>query len=170
MGNMLLQPIEYQTVDSGWGVARRYLYPNGQLFEEFTSHARWLGIPLLHRTQGKCPETGKLITARGVIAIGRRAIGIVALGQMAIGVVAVGQLAIGVVIGVGQAATGVFSLGQLALGAIVGLGQFATGYVAVGQLGFGRYVMAQLGWGEFVVDSRSVDPQGLQFFRSLWPW
>lgn len=170
MKNLLFEEVKYKVDETPRGVWRRYLYPDGQLFEEFVSH-RWVGdLPLLHYTRGKCPETGKRIVARGVIAIGRIAVGVLAIGHASVGVVAIGQLAIGLVFGLGQAATGLFALGQLALAGIVGLGQLATGWVAIGQFGFGRYVLAALGFGEHVWDMRGeVSPVAQQFFRSLLP-
>src|SRR5437016_3508457 len=139
--NMLLENVDYKIRETRLGVWRSFLYPNGQLFEEFTSHRRLFGLPWLHFTRGKCPETGKRVVARGVIAVGRMAVGIVALGQAAVGFLAIGQLALGVLLGLGQATTGLFAVGQLAVAAIFGAGQAATGYVAIGQFGFGRYVL-----------------------------
>ena len=138
MDNQLLEPVEYKVEETRFGVWRRYLYPGGDLFEEYRSHRRLLGLPLLHYTRGKCPETGKRVVAKGIVAVGRLAVGIVAVGQAAAGFVAIGQLAISPLLGIGQAATGLVAVGQLAVGALFGLGQFATGYVAIGQLGLGR--------------------------------
>src|SRR5262245_11706129 len=118
MKNLLLEPVEYQIDETPRGVWRRFLYPTGELFEEFTSHRRVLGLPLLHYTRGRCPETGKRVTARGFIAVGRFALGVVAIGQVSAGIIAVGQLAFGVLFGLGQGTTGAFALGQLTLAAI----------------------------------------------------
>jgi hypothetical protein len=169
MKNLLMEDVPYRIDETPFGVWRRFLYPNGQLFEEFVSH-RWVwGLPLLHYTYGKCPETGKRIVARGIVAIGRLAVGVVAIGQASAGVVAVGQLGIGLLLGFGQATTGLLAVGQLALGAVFGLGQMATGYVAIGQIGVGRYVLAQIGAGEHVWDVRGAAPAARQFFRSFLP-
>lgn len=165
--NLLFEQVEYQVEETSFGTWRRFLYENGSRFAEFKSHATWAGMPLVHYTYGKCPETGKRIVARGVIAVGRLAWGIVAIGHASIGLFAIGQLAIGVVFGLGQAATGVVCLGQLAVGLLLGIGQFATGYAAIGQLAFGQYVLAQLGWGEHVFDSRAIDPAAKEFFLNL---
>ena len=83
------------------------------------------------------------------------------------GVVAIGQLSLGVLLCVSQAAFGGIAIGQAAIGLLFGAGQLATGQVAIGQLAFGSYVLAQLGWGSHVVDSRMVDPVAKYFFRSL---
>jgi len=167
MENQLFQKIEYQFVETPRGVWRRFLYPSGQLFEEFVSHRRVGDLPLLHYTYGKCPETGKRVVARGVVAIGRLAVGVVAIGHASVGLIAVGQLAVGLLFGLGQAATGLVAVGQLAIAAIFGLGQLATGFVAIGQFGLGRYVLAQLGVGEHVWDMRGASPVAQQFFRAM---
>jgi hypothetical protein len=169
MDNILLGKIEYKIEETALGVWRRYLYPGGALFEEFVSHQSLGGLPLLHYTAGKCPETGRRIVARGVVAIGRLAVGMVAIGQASMGVIAIGQLGLGVLFGLGQATSGLLALGQLALGGIVGLGQLATGLVAVGQLALGKYVLAQIGVGQFVWDMHGASPIAEQFFRSLMP-
>ncbi len=169
MKNLLLERVEFKIEETERGVWRRFLYPDGQLFEEFTSHRRVFGLPLLHFTRGKSPETGKRVTARGFIAVGRCAIGVIALGQAAVGILAFGQLALGLLFGLGQASTGLFAIGQLAIATIFGLGQFAVGYVAIGQFGLGKYVLAQFGYGEHVWDIRGVSPVAEQFFESLLP-
>jgi hypothetical protein len=169
MENQFLAKIEYKVDETSFGVWRRFLYPNGQLFAEFVSHKRLGGLPLVHYTSGICPETGGRVVARGVVAIGRLSVGIVAIGHASVGVVALGQLAIGLLFGLGQAATGMFALGQLAIAGIVGIGQVATGTVAVGQFCLGRYVLAQFGFGQYVWDMRTASPVAQQFFRAFLP-
>lgn len=169
MRNLFFEEVEYKIDETPRGVWRRFLYPDGQLFEEFVSHRRVRGLPLLHYTRGRCPETGKRVIATGVVAIGRLAVGVVAIGHASAGVIAVGQLAVGLLFGLGQASMGMFALGQLALAGIVGIGQVATGFAAVGQFGIGRYVLAQLGLGEHVWDMRGASPIAHQFFTSFLP-
>ncbi|HYT90431.1 MAG TPA: hypothetical protein VEL76_17125 [Gemmataceae bacterium] len=169
MNNLLLENVQYQVQETRRGVWRRFLYPNGQLFEEFTSHRRVFGLPLLHFTRGICPETGKRRTAKGVIAIGRFAVGVLALGQVSAGVFAVGQLALGLLLGLGQASLGLVAVGQLAVGTVLGLGQFAVGYVSIGQMALGEYVLGQIGVGTHVWDTRGQSPVARQFFESLLP-
>jgi hypothetical protein len=168
--NVLLEKVEYKVDETLFGVWRRFLYPGGDLFEEFTAHQHYLGLPLVHYTRGKCPETGKRVVARGVIAVGRLAVGVVAIGQASAGLIAVGQLAVGLLFGLGQATTGLLALGQVAVAAAVGVGQVATGSVAIGQVGLGRYVLAQVGYGPHVWDMRAASPVAKQFFRSFIPW
>ncbi len=166
--NMLLADAQYQTEVTRLGTWRRFLYPNGALFEEFVSHGSLLGLPLLHYTRGRCPETGKRIVAKGVVAIGRLAIGIIAIGQASAGVIAIGQLAVGLLFGLGQASTGIVAVGQLAIAVMAGLGQATCGNVVIGQFAFGHYVLAQIGFGMHVMDVRGTDPQAAELFGPLF--
>src|SRR6266446_6831534 len=102
MKNMLLEDIQYRIDETPRGVWRSFIYPNGELFEEYTSHRRVFGVPLLHYTRGKCPETGKRVVARGIVAVGRLAVGVIAIGHASAGIIALGQLALGVLLGLGQ--------------------------------------------------------------------
>lgn len=138
MTNILLEPVEYKCETTPNGVWRRFVSPNGMAFHEYKSSRTLLGLPLLHYTNGICPETGRRVTARGFVAIGRRAIGVIAIGQLAIGFVAVGQAAFGALFALGQAAIAAAAIGQLALGATA-LGQFAIGVVAIGQIAAGYW-------------------------------
>jgi len=165
--NLLLEDINYVYQETPNGTWRRFVYPSGARFAEYRSKRTWGNLPLVHYTFGRCPETGKRITARGVIAVGRFAHGMVAIGQVSLGIIAIGQLSFGVLFCMAQAAFGPFALGQAAIGLIVGVGQFATGQIAVGQVAYGSYVLAQLGWGSHVIDSRMVDPGAKDFFLGL---
>lgn len=169
MNNALLDEVEYQVEETRLGVWRRFRYPTGELFEEFVSHGKLFGLPLVHYTRGRCPETGKRITARGIVAVGRFAFGVIAIGQVSVGLIAIGQLALGVLLGFGQASIGLAAVGQLAIGGAFGLGQAVTGFAAIGQLGLGTYVLAQFGIGEHVWDMRGASPVAQEFFRSLVP-
>jgi hypothetical protein len=173
------QPVEYQVEETGRGTWRRFAYPDGRRFEEYASRRKVFGLPLLHITRGKNPETGKPVMARGVVAIGQFARGVVAIGQFArggvaigqfaVGVISIGQLALGLLFGLGQAATGVVAVGQLAVAGLFALGQSANGYVAIGQDGFGWYVLAQSGSGKLVWDMSGAAPEAVEFFRSWLP-
>jgi hypothetical protein len=169
MENLLLNPpeVEYAIQETTGGVWRRFMYSDGQMFAEFRSHSTLFGVPLLHITWGKCPETMQRITAKGIIAIGRFAVGGLAIGHASFGAVAIGQLGLGVFLGLGQATSGAFAFGQLAIGGLVGIGQLVCGHMAIGQLAFGEYVLAQLGLGTHVWDVRGADPAAVQFFRGL---
>jgi hypothetical protein len=165
--NLLLADIQYLVEETPRGTWRRFVYPTGNRFAEFKSRRKWGSLPLVHYTYGVCPETGKRITARGVIAIGRFAHGMIAIGQVSLGIVAIGQLSLGILFCAAQAAFGGICIGQASLGMLVGIGQFATGQVAIGQVAFGAYVLAQFGWGTHVIDIHGVDPLAKDFFLSL---
>lgn len=169
MENLLLHPpeVEFLEQDNGKGVWRRFMYPDGRMFAEFRTHATLFGLPLLHITWGRNPETMRYITAKGIIAIGRFAWGGLAIGQVSGGIIAIGQLGIGFLFGFGQATTGLVAIGQAALGGMIGIGQFACGNMAIGQIAAGSYVLAQFGMGDHVWDMRQGDVQAVQFFRQL---
>ncbi len=167
MSNILLEEVEYKVEETGFGIWRRYGYINGTSFHEFKSHASFVGLPLVHYTYGKNPETGRRVIAKGVIAVGKLACGIVAIGHASLGLLAFGQLAVGVVFGLGQLSTGLVALGQAAIALIFGLGQLATGYIAIGQFAMGTYVLAQMGFGEFVLSMKCADPEAIEFFKAL---
>lgn len=177
MANVLLEEVEYKIEETNFGVWRRYGYINGTSYHEFTSHASWMGMPLVHYTYGRSPETGRRVCAKGVIAIGCFARGIISVGMFSAGLLAVGLLtfglivfglvAIGIIFGLGQLATGVVALGQFGIGVLFAAGQFAIGRVAIGQVAFGKYVLARIGFGEFVWSMKRADPQAIEFFKSL---
>ena len=169
MKNMLLQDVEYKEDETPRGHWRRFAYPNGQLFEEFTSHTKVGGWPLIHFTRGRCPETGRRIVAKGVIAIGRVALGGLAIGQASLGLVAIGQLAIGLIFGLGQLSIGGVVVGQAAIGVVMGVGQFATGKIAIGQFAVGRYVLGQRGFGSHVWDMKGTSEVAREFFKGMLP-
>jgi hypothetical protein len=169
--NQLFKQVEYQWEETALGIWRRYVYPNGSLFAEFTSHGHFGPMPILHYTYGKCPETGRRIVAHGFIAIGRLARGVIAIGHASIGIIAIGQLAIGLGLGLGQACTGCLAVGQLAIGAYFGLGQFAMGHIAIGQFAYGGYVLAQFGLGKHVWDAvHGVNETAKEFFAPVLRW
>jgi hypothetical protein len=167
MGNVLLEEVEYKIEETSFGVWHRYGYINGTSFHEFKSHKRMFGLPLVHFTYGRCPETGRRRIAKGVIAVGRLACGIIAIGHASLGVLAVGQLAIGILFGLGQLSTGLAAVGQAAISLYFGLGQFASGYVAIGQLAVGKYVLAQAGFGEYVWSVSRSDPEAIELLKAL---
>ena len=115
MKNLLLEKVEYKIEKTKFGVWRRFVYPTGAYFAEFKSNASFLGLPLLHNTRGICPETGRRIIAKGVLAVGRLAMGILAIGHASFGLIAIGQLGLGILFGLGQGTTGLYAIGQFAL-------------------------------------------------------
>ncbi len=125
---------------------------------EWKSSAQVLGWPLVHIAFGRSKETGKLMVARGIIAIG----------QFGIGFVTIAQVGVGVLFGFGQFVTGALAIGQIAVGIYFGLGQIATGTTAIGQLAFGRYVLAQVGAGKHVWTPTLRDIEAVKHFQGLW--
>ncbi|MBD3395568.1 MAG: hypothetical protein GF418_08065 [Chitinivibrionales bacterium] len=59
MGNVLLEKAEYKVEETRPGKWRRYVYPSGTRFAEYTSHAQLFDLPMVHYTHGICPETGR---------------------------------------------------------------------------------------------------------------
>ena len=125
---------------------------------EWKSKTTVLGWPLVHIAVGRNRQTGKLMVAKGVIAIG----------QFGIGLITIAQFGIGILLGFGQVVGGTLAIGQFALGTYFGLGQFATGVTAIGQLALGKYVLAQLGYGKYVWSTRIRDPRAVEYFGNLW--
>ena len=164
----VVKPEKYEYTETPLGVWRGYRYPNGQVFREFRSHAQVLGLPLMHYTRGKCPETGRLVVARGIVAVGRLAIGVVAIGQASCGIIGIGQASLGLLLGVGQATAAFTAFGQLAVGIVVGIGQFATGAFALGQFAWGHYVIAQFGCGTHVW-AQFANPGCKEFLKNVLP-
>ncbi len=166
--NLLLEKIEYKIEEGTNGVWKRFLYPSGHFYEEYTSKTIVMGFPLVHITKGVNPETGKRKMARGIIAIGRIAKGFIAIGQLAFGIVTFSQLGIGLLFSLAQLSIAPFAIGQGAIGYFLGIGQIATGKICIAQIGYGTYVLAQLGFGEHVWSVKHVDPMAKEFFISLF--
>ncbi len=125
---------------------------------EWKSKTEILGWPLIHIAIGRNKETGKLMVAKGIIAIG----------QFGIGVITIAQFGIGILFGLGEFVGGFLAIGQFALGIYFGLGQFAAGFTAIGQFAFGWYVRAQLGYGKYIWSTRIQDFEAMEYFRNLW--
>jgi hypothetical protein len=92
---------------------------------EWSSRSTWLGKPVIHVAFGSGSD-GRTRTARGIIAIGQRAVGVCAFGLVATGFLAVGPIAFGI-----------FSVGivSAALGAALGVNAIAPvayGICAIG--------------------------------------
>lgn len=166
--SLSLGNVEYEIIETDFAITRKFVYQDGSRFEEYKSRPEFLGLPLVHKTYGKDPATGKRIPAKGVIAIGRTAYGFLAIGQMAWGIIAIGQLGLGFLFGLGQASCGIICVGQLAIGGLFGLGQFAGGFLVIGQFAVGEYVLAQIGYGSHVVDTRGADPAAMKLLDLFW--
>lgn len=125
---------------------------------EWRSETEFLGLPLVHIAIGRNKKTGRLLVARGIIAIG----------QFGLGLVTITQFGIGFLFCFSQAGLGMISIGQVAIGIYFGLGQIATGITVIGQLAIGQYVLAQMGFGEHVWSVKVKDPVAMEYFRGMW--
>jgi hypothetical protein len=113
---------------------------------QWKSKTEFAGIPLVHIAFGFDKKTGKLLVAKGIIAIG----------QFAMGIITVAQFGIGVLFGLGQFITGYFAVGQ-----------FALGYIVVAQLGIGAYVLCQAGLGKYIWSVARKDQIAIEFFKNF---
>ena len=123
---------------------------------EYKTKREIRGWPLVHIAFGRDKE-GKLLVAKGIIAIG----------QYGYGVITIAQAGVGVLFAVGQFVVGLFSLGQFAPAVLFGIGQFTTGHVAIGQFAVGDWVLAQLGLGIHVWSPTTADPEAVAYFTAL---
>ena len=103
---------------------------------EWKSRFLWMGSPFVHIAFGNGAD-GRPRVARGVIAIGQRAVG-----GLAIGIVATGFVAIGIV------SIGLFSAGIVSIAALgaVGVNAIAPAAIGVTALGFVAGGVAPFGW------------------------
>lgn len=124
---------------------------------QWRTEAEIFGWPLVHVAVGRDKETGKLLVAKGILAIG----------QFAIGLITIAQFGIGFLFAFGQFTGGWVAIGQFAFGIYFGLGQFATGTTAIGQIAFGEYVRAQIGYGKYVWSDKIKDPEAVEYFNNL---
>ncbi len=166
MANEIVESPDYNVTETALGTWKRYIYPSGMRFSEFRSHSEFMGLPLVHIALGICPETGRRITAKGVLAVGRKALGVIAVGQVSAGLLAFGQACVGI-LAVGQASAGFIAVGQAAVAYHFGLGQLAIGRTAIGQIAVGRHVLAQAGFGRHVWSSSVRDPEAVSYFKAL---
>jgi serine/threonine protein kinase len=132
---------------------------------EYRSTLNFLGLPLVHIVGGRDLVTGQLRTAKGIIAIGQRAIGVLALGGQAFGVIAVGGWSIGIVALGGMSIGLLLAIGGFAVGGIA-MGGVSLGVVAIGGLAMGHYALGGLAFGSHAVFENHIDQEGLTFFRT----
>ena len=138
---------------------------------EYRSKARLFGLPLLHIAYGINAETGKLMVAKGIIAIGNIALGIVAIGGFAFGVLTFGGVALGVAALGGIAAALYGAVGGIAIAGQYAFGGIAiAGYVAIGGMAISwNYAFGGLAIGKHPYGSNYRDPQALEFLKNLFP-
>jgi len=124
---------------------------------EWKSKITLFGLPLVHIAFGLNRETGKLLIAKGIIAIGIFGIGVISITTIGVGIIALGQFSLGII-----------AIAQFAIGIVFGLGQFATGLTAIGQFAFGKYILAQFGYGKYVLLITIKDTQALGHFKNVF--
>jgi hypothetical protein len=125
----------------------------------YRSDLQFLGIPLVCIAFGMDLDTGRILVARGIIAIGHLAVGVVAIGNLALGGIALGSAAAGG-LAIGGAALGWVALGGLAIAGLLGVGGMAVGWYAIGGLALGAHVLGGTG----------NDPAVLRFLQNLLPF
>jgi tRNA A-37 threonylcarbamoyl transferase component Bud32 len=124
---------------------------------EWKSRATLFGWPLVHVCNGYDAQ-GRMVWARGIIAIGNRAVGVVAMGGLAIGLLAFGGMGIGFL-----------AVGGGALGLLVAFGGGAAGTVAAGGLAVGVYATGGGAAGVYVIGGHRSDPEAVRFFSRFVP-
>jgi predicted Ser/Thr protein kinase len=155
------------------GVSRALWRPYGY---EYRSKRTLLGWPLVHICSGLDPATGRVRIAKGIIAIGDRAVGGLAIGGAALGVVAFGGMAagllafgggaIGLLLAGGGGALGAVAIGGGAIG-VLALGGGAIGLIAMGGGAIGYLAKGGEAWGAHTVSALGEDPEALAFFDNL---
>lgn len=122
---------------------------------EWRAQTEIAGWPLIHIAIGR--KNGKLLVAKGWIAIG----------QFALGLITVAQFGVGLLFGFGQFIFGFTAIAQFALAIYCGIGQIATGYIAVGQFVLGYYGLAQMGLAKHIWSTTHRDPEAVRFFTEI---
>ncbi len=133
---------------------------------EYRSATTWFGLPLVHVASGLDPTTGKTRVAKGIIAIGGKAIGVFAMGGVTIGVVTFGGLGIGI-LPVAGFSLGIMAIGGFAIGLFTAYGGFAMAPIAMGGFAIGYYALGGAAFGEHVMSGRMREPEAVRFFRSI---
>ncbi|HAB16347.1 MAG TPA: hypothetical protein DCE44_07840, partial [Verrucomicrobiales bacterium] len=120
---------------------------------EYKSPRTLFGLPLVHVVSGWDPKTGRTREARGILAVGPRALGWFAVGGQARGILAFGGVAAGLFafggiavggLAIGGLAAGFFSFGGLALALLVASGGIAVGWEAFGGIAVGNRALGGL--------------------------
>lgn len=138
---------------------------------EYKSKAKIFGIPLIHVASGIDSRTGRLLVARGIIAVGNVAVGVLSIGGIAFGVLSLGGLAFGVIALAGLAAAIYAAVGGVALGGYYAFGGLAVaGYMAVGGMAVSwNYAFGGFAIGKHPYGSNYQDPQALEFLKRMFP-
>jgi hypothetical protein len=120
---------------------------------EYKSTTTLFGLPLAHVVSGWDPKSGRPREARGILAVGPRAVGVLAVGGQAIGLLAFGGVAVGgfafggIAMGglaFGGLAAGLAAFGGLAVGLLLACGGIAVGLMAFGGIAVGKRALGGL--------------------------
>jgi hypothetical protein len=130
---------------------------------EYRSPRTLFGLPLLHIARGIDPATGRARTAKGIVAIGDRAVGVFAMGGMAVGGFAIGGVAMGLVTFGGCSLGLLLAVGGMAIGALAA-GGGAVGLVAIGGGAVGYYAFGGGAVGVHAYGGSVRDPHAQRFF------
>lgn len=105
-----------------------------RLHFEYKSRRTVRGLPLVHINFG----AGRY-TAKGIFALGNKAVGVVAGGFLSVGVVSFGLISAGL-LALGTISAGVFSFGAIAAG-LIAFGGASAGWLAFGGAACGMYAV-----------------------------
>lgn len=103
---------------------------------EYKSSRTVRGIPLVHVNVGLGRRT-----AKGIIAVGNKAVGVISAGFLSVGVISAGLLCAGV-LAIGTLSAGIIALGAVAAG-VLAFGGVAVGVVALEGLPWGYTPLAE---------------------------
>jgi hypothetical protein len=137
-------------------------------FYEYKSERTLWGLPLVHIVRGVDPRTGKKPWAKGIVAIGQKAMGVVALGQFAVGVFALGQFAVGLFVLAQFGIAPFVAIGQFAISLVFSVGMLSTGFFTIGMYSLGYFVIAISGWGWKRLTTSQSDPDFGEHFREMF--
>jgi hypothetical protein len=153
----------------GW---RQALTVLGRIFApggfSYRSHAQLLGLPLVHVEKRGMGAQGRLVVAKGWLAVGDVACGVLAVGRLSVGLVALGGLSLGG-LALGGMAAGGLALGGMAMG-LMALGGMAVGYAAMGGMALGVYAAGGAAFGGAVIRGAGADPAAVDWFSRNLPF
>ncbi len=137
---------------------------------KWSSNAKIFGLPILSIAIGPCTDPYESpCWAKGIIAIGDRAMGVVALSiNLAVGLISFGGISLGL-ISYGGVALGLFTFGGLSIG-LIAVGGLAIGMAAIGGGALGYYVIGGETLGKFIVSATEHSEQAIDFFSRYLRW
>lgn len=141
--------------------------PTNQGFPlNYRSKKKLFGLPLLHVVSGVDPQIGREPTAKGIVAIGGKAVGVFAFGGLASGFMAFGGIATGA-IAFGGLSFGLVSLGGLAIAIAIAIGGLSIAPISMGGNAIGHYAFGGKARGTYIIDGKTKTPEAEEFFL---PW